>query len=104
VIGALKDRVTLQTLTATPDGEGGFTETWQDAATLWARVEVLHAREAVVGGQRRHPERIRATLRHGVPVEATMRFVHAGTVYRIVDGPVGDESGRRLVIVGEAVV
>lgn len=34
----LKERVTIQEVNRTPDGMGGYTETWVDLQTVWAQV------------------------------------------------------------------
>lgn len=35
-IGRLNQRITIQTATLTPDGQGGNTEVWADTVTVWA--------------------------------------------------------------------
>lgn len=37
-IGKLRHRITFQSLSNTPDGQGGFTESWVDGSTVWAEV------------------------------------------------------------------
>lgn len=37
-IGALNKRITLQYATKVSDAMGSFTETWTDAATIWAAI------------------------------------------------------------------
>lgn len=61
--GWLRHRVVVQTLTRTPDGGGGFTESWADTATVWARVEALDGREAFEAMQVASSLRYRVTLR-----------------------------------------
>ena len=39
--GHMKERVTWQERTATGDGQGGYTNTWTDVATEWAKVTEL---------------------------------------------------------------
>ncbi|MBL29557.1 MAG: hypothetical protein CMM50_18660 [Rhodospirillaceae bacterium] len=102
MIGRLDARVTLQTVERTADGEGGFSESWSDAATLWARVRPVAAPLEVSGAQPRHPATIRVTLRHGATVDCGMRLVHEGTAYRIVDGPTADEDRRWITLVCQA--
>ena len=102
MIGRLDARITLRSVERTADGEGGFTESWSDAATVWARVRPVSAALEVSGGQRDHPARIRVILRRGATVAPTMRLVHAGTAYRIVDGPLLDEARRWITLVCEA--
>lgn len=39
----LRHRVTIQTLTQTADGQGGFTDAWADTQTVWAAVYPMSA-------------------------------------------------------------
>lgn len=42
-IADLRHRITFQTLERTPDGQGGFQETWSDFETVWAKIETASA-------------------------------------------------------------
>ncbi len=44
-IGGLKKRVTILEQVHTSDGQGGFTETWQEVGTVWAAIEPISGRE-----------------------------------------------------------
>ncbi len=46
-IGDLNIRITLQYPTKVSDGMGGFTVTWNDAATVWAKETTHRSDEAV---------------------------------------------------------
>jgi len=41
----LRHRVTLQRVTRTADGEGGFTKAWADVGTYWAAVNPVKAEQ-----------------------------------------------------------
>ena len=47
--GHMTERVTWQERTATGDGQGGFTNTWADVATEWAKVTELSSDRLLVG-------------------------------------------------------
>jgi len=47
----LNNTLTLQTLTRTEDGAGGFTETWADSGTFKARISPLSAQERLMQGK-----------------------------------------------------
>lgn len=49
--GDLNKRVTLQYQTKVPDGMGGFTTSWVDAATVWAAIWPVSASEQVQAAQ-----------------------------------------------------
>lgn len=57
-VGKMNRRITLRTMTRTPDGMGGYTETPTDAGPYWAHVEPLEGREQIeamqTGMQRPH--------------------------------------------------
>ena len=50
-IGALRRRLTLETLERTSDGTGGNIDTWTTAATLWAAIHPRHGSETFDGGR-----------------------------------------------------
>lgn len=88
---SLPDRCTVQRYAATPDGAGGYTETWTaDAHDVACRV-------APVSGQQASE-----TLGAGRP-EAVQQYVGtltAGTPLRAADRVSWDSSGRVLQVVG----
>jgi SPP1 family predicted phage head-tail adaptor len=47
----LKERITLQQQTLTPDGSAGFTKAWVDVATIWAKAWTVSSTEGVAGAQ-----------------------------------------------------
>lgn len=51
MIGQLNKRVTIQYKTRVSDDMGGFTTTWNDLATVWARIRPTGARELIQGMQ-----------------------------------------------------
>lgn len=44
-IGQFRHRVTFQQESQTSDGQGGYTKTWTNIATVWAKVEPIKQRE-----------------------------------------------------------
>lgn len=44
-VGGLKKRVTILKQVRVSDGQGGFTETWQEVGTVWAAIEPISGRE-----------------------------------------------------------
>ena len=95
--GTLRSRLMLQVATAVPDGLGGFSESWSDVATLFARVEPVSADSRFGAGQTLETVTHRITLRHRSDVEADMRFAAGSRLFRIVTVHDPDESGRYLV-------
>jgi SPP1 family predicted phage head-tail adaptor len=47
--GSLRQRVTIRRQQRAADGQGGYTTSWADVATIWAKVDGLDGRESVIG-------------------------------------------------------
>jgi len=95
--GALRSRLVLQSVTAVPDGLGGFAENWVDVATVFARLEPVSADSRFGAGQTLETVTHRVTLRHRPGIEAGMRFAAGGRHFEIVTVHDPDESGRYLL-------
>lgn len=83
MIGALRQRVTLQSLSLTPDTGGGGSAGWTDVATVFAEITPL------AGTERSQAERLvsnvshRVMLRTGISVSAGQRLVWKGVALNI---------------------
>src|SRR5689334_7643032 len=95
--GGLRTQLALETSVAEPDGLGGFAETWQDVATVFAKVEPVSADGRFGAGQSLETVTHRVTLRHRDGLASGMRFTKGGRVFEIVTVHDPDESGRYLV-------
>lgn len=94
MIGQMNSRVTLQYPTRVSDAMGGFTETWTDADTVWAKKTPHRSDEAVQAmattGSATYNFRLR--WRRGVRAswrlkEGTSYFNILGPPMRIQEGP-----------------
>lgn len=76
--GRLNKRVTIQSLTRTSDGGGGFTEAWAaiDNGTVWAAVEPLNGRERFEAQQTQANLSYRVTIRYRSDVTAQMQVLY----------------------------
>lgn len=100
MIGKMAKIMTLQTCVLTPDGGGGFTQTWQDVPTF----PTVHAEIEAVSGAERFSARqpvFRAThklsIRYRDDILPGMRLVDgAEAVYDIVS--VLDPDGRQKTL------
>lgn len=63
-LGALRDRVVVQTNTTTPDPQGGRAASWGTLATVWARVEAIQSGEALAGEAMTPLVTYRVTMRY----------------------------------------
>jgi SPP1 family predicted phage head-tail adaptor len=82
--GRLRHRITIEEKAQAPDGVGGFSETWQTFATVWAEVKPLRARE------RFFAEKIESSITHLVKlrfrfgIDPEMRIMHGGRTLKIL--------------------
>lgn len=83
-IGALRHRLVIEAVQTTPDGGGGFSESWVEIATVWASIA------AKSGGEALQADRVTGTLRHDISiryrddVQPAMRFRKGQRVFHIL--------------------
>lgn len=85
MIGELNQRARILSRATTPDGAGGYTETWNTAATVWAKLESLSGDEAFVAQAIRTRARYRITVRRNPAIEPARRVVLGTRTFRILD-------------------
>lgn len=95
--GTLRTELGLQARTTAPDGLGGFSESWAEIATVFARVEPVAAESRFGADRAFQTTTHRMTLRHRPGVESGMRFARKDRVFDILTVHDPDESGRYLV-------
>lgn len=67
-------RVKIQNATRISDGQGGFTETWPDVATVWAKIEPIKAYERMQAMQMQTPVTHKIVMRYRGDVTSASRF------------------------------
>jgi SPP1 family predicted phage head-tail adaptor len=88
VIGAFDTRAMLQQAVTTPDGGGGFSQSWSVVATVWIALEAQSGTDAVGPDVLDSRVRYRVTLRRRGDVAAGMRLVtsaHTLTIHDVLD-------------------
>jgi SPP1 family predicted phage head-tail adaptor len=89
----LNKRITLQYETRTPDGMGGFTVAWVDAATVWAKKTTHRSDEAVQAmattGTAIHNFRIQWRA----DVQSSWRIKHGNSYMNIIGPPIEKVEG-----------
>ncbi|WP_274629676.1 phage head closure protein [Arvimicrobium flavum] len=95
--GLLRTELVLEEATLAPDGQGGHTESWSEAATVFALVEPVSATSVFGADQTLETVTHRITLRARDGLASGMRFRKCGRVFAILTGHDPDESGRYLV-------
>ena len=86
MIGSLKRRVTLQGAVRTPDGSGGFTETWQSIASapnVYAAIAPLSGSEQLRFHQLETTVTHRIVIRYRNDVTPALRITDGTTIYNI---------------------
>lgn len=69
--GKLRERVTLQAETQTPDGAGGYSLGWSDVATVWASVKPMRGKESLESMQVRDVQPYEVMIRYNSAVTVT---------------------------------
>lgn len=85
MIGELNQRARILSHVTEPDGAGGYTETWNTAATVWAKLEALSGDEDYVAQAIRTRIRYRINLRRNPAIEPARRIVIGTRTFRILD-------------------
>lgn len=103
-IGNLRHRVTIQQLTRTDDGAGGYTETWTAIATVWADVYPLKGQERYDAQQVKANLSHRVTIRYRAGVEPSMRLQYGARTLNIEAVIDPEERHRELILMCSEVV
>ncbi|MGV6839069.1 MAG: head-tail adaptor protein [Planktomarina sp.] len=101
----LNRALVLQNLDRSPDGAGGFTETWRTLGTLWANVKATGGREGETDHAQLSEVGYTITVRaapHGAPSRPTpgQRLVEGTRAFRILAVIEKDPSARFLELRG----
>jgi SPP1 family predicted phage head-tail adaptor len=86
--GEMNHQIVLQYPTRVTDGMGGFTTTWNTAATVWAKMTTLRSDEAIqamaITGTAVH----NITIRYRTDVRASWRVKFGSRLFAIIGPPV----------------
>ena len=95
---SFRKRITIQTKSDASDGQGGFTETWNDLATVYASIEPLKAFERYQAMQMQTPVTHKIVMRYRDDVPTTARIRFGDRVFWVKEIINVEERGRRLAI------
>ena len=73
-IGAARQRAALQSKVLTPDGGGGFAESWETFATVWARLDAERGSQSLQAGRLESRVSHRAVIRRRSDVSPNHRL------------------------------
>lgn len=95
---ALKKRVTIQNRTLTSDGQGGFTETWADATTVWASLDPYKGWERFQTNQLATPITHKLVMRYTPLLTTESRLVYGDRIFGVKEALNRNEDNRFLDI------
>lgn len=96
-VGALRQRVTIESPVDTPDGAGGFTRSFATLAQVWAKIEATSARDQFVEQRSEQSTTHIVTIRWRGDVRSQMRLLHRGRKL-LIESVVDREEQRRFLI------
>ncbi|MDF1801570.1 head-tail adaptor protein [Thalassovita sp.] len=102
----LNRALALENPVSTPDGAGGFAQSWVELGHLWADVAFRSGRETAAGGGARSVASYKITVR-AAPVGSTMRpraeqrFREGTRLFRILSVAEKDAEGRYLICIAQ---
>lgn len=82
-LNELRHRVTIQSLTNTPDNQGGFSTSWTDLATVWGKLEPVSANERLFGERVEYQRSHKCVIRSRSDVVASMRITFDSRTFQI---------------------
>ena len=82
--GELRERVTVQVASGTTNALGETVLAWSDSSAVWASVEGVSAREALLAGQQETTVSHRIRLRYLPGLTQQMRFAWRGRTLDII--------------------
>lgn len=82
--GKMKNRIALQSQTATVDAAGQPLDMWATVATVWADIRHISGTEAIKGGAPSSSVNASIRIRKLAGVDAGMRVLAGSTVYNVL--------------------
>ena len=86
--GELDRQIVLQYKTKVSDGMGNFTETYHDAATVWAKMRTLKSDEAIQAMATTGTAIHNITIRYRTDVRASWRVRYGSRYFAIIGPPI----------------
>lgn len=99
--GKLRHQVTIQAASGSRDGYGHVTQSWSaitGGTNVWAAIEPLSGREALIAQQQQALTTHRITIRHLAGVTPRMRVVFGSRIFNVAGVRNPDERNAWLVL------
>lgn len=88
----LPDTCNILSLTSTPDGAGGQSESWGTSTTASCRLDVKEMRDTVSGGAVQSFVKTMLSVPYDTSITELNRVEHGGITYAVVAPPNSDQS------------
>jgi SPP1 family predicted phage head-tail adaptor len=98
LVATFRKQVTIQNVAQVSDGQGGFTETWNDGSTVWASIEPLKGYEKVQAMQMQSPQTHKVTMRYTAEVTAASRIRYGDRIFWVKEVLDPEERQRFLIL------
>lgn len=95
--GSFRHELVLEAVSTSPDGAGGYTESWTEVGAVFARIEPLAASSRYGADQTLETVTHRVTLRHRADLRSGMRLRRLERLFLVATVHDPDETGRYLV-------
>ena len=96
MIADMKHRMTIRQPVLTPDGAGGFSESWQDVATVYAAITPRAAGEQLKYGQIEATVTYQVVMRYRTDITSGMILLdEKGVAYNIISALAQPGQGSR---------
>lgn len=102
--GPLRNKITIQSVTETSDGMGGFTEAWATYTTAYAEIKPVKGEEALEHKKLEHGLVHRIWIRYQPGITTKMRIVWGSRTMKIIGLRNPDERNKMLEIIADELV
>jgi len=85
-------RVAIQSVTQTTDGQGGVTEAWATASTVWCEISPINGYERIEAMKMASPVTHKVTMRYYAGITTKHRLLYGSRVLHIKEIINKDES------------
>lgn len=105
LFSAMRQRISFQSASLTPDGGGGGAMTWNTVATVWANIEAVRRsgiiQERQQNGQLQDTRLLEITTRYISGITPAMRILYGSRIFNIRSVTDVNERGVLLKIIAE---
>lgn len=101
MIGQMRQRVTIQSVTQTPNGSGGFFESWGTFTTVWASIEPVTAAQKFGYMQLSHEVTHKIIVRFFSGLTSAMRILYGTRIFAVQSYRDFEERNRFLEIMAK---